>query len=430
MINFITKVQSYGLERLETSVLYIKTFFKWLFLSVIMGIVCGIAGTLFHYSVDFATQMRTSYPYLIFLLPLAGIFIVFLYRFCGIKEDKGTNAVLKSVTSSEKLPPQMGFLIFIATFLTHFTGGSAGREGAALQIGGSIAAVFDKLFHFTEEDKRILTMCGMSGLFSALFNTPITAAVFSLEAIKVGNIFYGALIPCLMSSAVAFVFSHYFNIRPLSYRIAGFPAIRPDTIVKVVIFAVLCALVAILFCIAMKQSSNLFKKYLKNPYLRILTGSILIIVLTYIFDTTDYNGAGMDIIAAAIHGEARPEAFILKIIFTAITLGSGFKGGEIVPVFFIGSTFGCFAGSLLGLEPGFAAALGLTSVFCACVNAPLASIFLGVELFGSTDILLYAIVCAVSYTLSGKYSLYSSQQFLYSKKSPGYLLEHHHKSVL
>ncbi len=430
MINFITKVQSYGLERLETSVLYIKTFFKWLFLSVIMGIVCGIAGTLFHYSVDFATQMRTSYPYLIFLLPLAGIFIVFLYRFCGIKEDKGTNAVLKSVTSSEKLPPQMGFLIFIATFLTHFTGGSAGREGAALQIGGSIAAVFDKLFHFTEEDKRILTMCGMSGLFSALFNTPITAAVFSLEAIKVGNIFYGALIPCLMSSAVAFVFSHYFNIRPLSYRIAGFPAIRPDTIVKVVIFSVLCALVAILFCIAMKQSSNLFKKYLKNPYLRILTGSILIIVLTYIFDTTDYNGAGMDIIAAAIHGEARPEAFILKIIFTAITLGSGFKGGEIVPVFFIGSTFGCFAGSLLGLEPGFAAALGLTSVFCACVNAPLASIFLGVELFGSTDILLYAIVCAVSYTLSGKYSLYSSQQFLYSKKSPGYLLEHHHKSVL
>ena len=430
MINFITKVQSYGLERLETSVLYIKTFFKWLFLSVIMGIVCGIAGTLFHYSVDFATQMRTSYPYLIFLLPLAGIFIVFLYRFCGIKEDKGTNAVLKSVTSSEKLPPQMGFLIFIATFLTHFTGGSAGREGAALQIGGSIAAVFDKLFHFTEEDKRILTMCGMSGLFSALFNTPITAAVFSLEAIKVGNIFYGALIPCLMSSAVAFVFSHYFNIRPLSYRIAGFPAIRPDTIVKVVIFSVLCALVAILFCIAMKQSSNLFKKYLKNPYLRILTGSILIIVLTYIFDTTDYNGAGMDIIAAAIHGEARPEAFVLKIIFTAITLGSGFKGGEIVPVFFIGSTFGCFAGSLLGLEPGFAAALGLTSVFCACVNAPLASIFLGVELFGSTDILLYAIVCAVSYTLSGKYSLYSSQQFLYSKKSPGYLLEHHHKSVL
>ena len=430
MINFITKVQSYGLERLETSVLYIKTFFKWLFLSVIMGIVCGIAGTLFHYSVDFGTQMRTSYPYLIFLLPLAGIFIVFLYRFCGIKEDKGTNAVLKSVTSSEKLPPQMGFLIFIATFLTHFTGGSAGREGAALQIGGSIAAVFDKLFHFTEEDKRILTMCGMSGLFSALFNTPITAAVFSLEAIKVGNIFYGALIPCLMSSAVAFVFSHYFNIRPLSYRIAGFPAIRPDTIVKVVIFSVLCALVAILFCIAMKQSSNLFKKYLKNPYLRILTGSILIIVLTYIFDTTDYNGAGMDIIAAAIHGEARPEAFILKIIFTAITLGSGFKGGEIVPVFFIGSTFGCFAGSLLGLEPGFAAALGLTSVFCACVNAPLASIFLGVELFGSTDILLYAIVCAVSYTLSGKYSLYSSQQFLYSKKSPGYLLEHHHKSVL
>lgn len=430
MKKYLTKLKSYSINRIETFILYIKTFLKWLFLSIIMGMACGVAGTLFHYSVDFATQMRISYPHLIFLFPLAGIFIVFLYRFCGIKEDKGTNAVINSVTSSEKLPPQMGFLIFIATFLTHLTGGSAGREGAALQIGGSIAATFDKIFHFTEEDKRILTMCGMSGLFSALFNTPITAAVFSLEAIKVGNIFYGALIPCLMSSAVAFVFSHYFNIRPLNYRIAGFPAIRPDIILKVVIFAILCALVSILFCIAMKQTSKFFKKYLKNPYLRVLAGSALIIVLTFTLNTTDYNGAGMDVIAAAIHGEAKPEAFILKILFTAITLGSGFKGGEIVPVFFIGSTFGCFAGSLLGLEPGFAAALGLTCVFCACVNAPLASIFLGVELFGSTDLLLYAIVCAVSYTLSGKYSLYSSQQFLYSKKSPGYLLEHHHKSVL
>lgn len=430
MNQYLKKIKLYFINQMETFMLYIKTFLKWLFLSVIMGVVCGIAGTLFHYSVDFATEMRTSYPYLIFFLPIAGVFIVFLYRACGIKEDKGTNAVLNSVTSREKLPPQMGFLIFIATFLTHLTGGSAGREGAALQIGGSIAATFDKIFHFTEEDKRILTMCGMSGLFSALFNTPITAAVFSLEAIKVGNIFYGALIPCLMSSAVAFVFSHYFNIRPLSYRIAGFPAIRPDTLVKVVIFAILCALVAILFCIAMKYTSKLFQRFFKNPYLRILAGSAFIIAMTLAFNTTDYNGAGMNVIAAAIHGETKPEAFLLKILFTAITLGTGFKGGEIVPVFFVGSTFGCFAGSLLGLEPGFAAALGLTAVFCACVNAPLASIFLGVELFGSTDILLYAIVCAVSYTLSGKYSLYSSQKFLYSKKSPGYLLEKHHKSVL
>lgn len=422
-------MKNYIKSKSKSAVLYIKTFTKWLFLSTIMGVVCGIAGTAFHYSVDFATTKRTLYPNLIYFLPLAGLVIVFLYRHCGMKEDKGTNAVINSACSTETVPPQMGFLIFISTFLTHLCGGSAGREGAALQIGGSIAAVFNKIFHFTEEDKRILVMCGMSGLFSALFNTPITAAVFSLEAIKVGTIYYGALIPCLMSSAVAYIFSHYFNIKPVSYKIADLPAITPEILVKVIIFAILCAIVSIVFCECMRLSSTLYTKYLKNPYLRIVVGSLIIIGLTLLVGTRDYNGAGMNVIARAIQGETSPEAFLLKIIFTALTLGAGFKGGEIVPVFFIGSTFGCFAGTLLGLDPGFAAALGLTAIFCACVNAPLASIFLSVELFGSTRILLFAIVCAVSYTLSGNYSLYSSQKFLYSKKSPGYLIQKHHKSV-
>ena len=422
-------MKNYIRNKLKSSVLYAKTFTKWLFLSVVMGLVCGLAGTAFHYSVDFATTKRTLYPNLIYLLPLTGLIIVFLYRHCGMKEDKGTNAVINSACTTETVPPQMGFLIFVSTFLTHLCGGSAGREGAALQIGGSIAAVFNKLFHFTEEDKRILVMCGMSGLFSALFNTPITAAVFSLEAIKVGNIYYGALIPCLMSSAVAFTFSHYFNIKPVTYHIADLPALTPALLVKVIIFAILCALVSMVFCECMRLSSTLYSKYFKNPYLRVIVGSLLVIIVTLLVGTRDYNGAGMDVIARAIQGEASPEAFLLKIIFTALTLGAGFKGGEIVPVFFIGSTFGCFAGTLLGLDPGVAAALGLTAIFCACVNAPLASIFLSVELFGSTNILLFAIVCAVSYTLSGKYSLYSSQKFLYSKKSPGYLIQKHHKSV-
>lgn len=422
-------MKNYIRNKLKSAVLYIKTFTKWLFLSVIMGIVCGIAGTAFHYSVDFATTKRTLYPYFIYFLPLAGLSIVFLYRHCGMKDDKGTNAVINSACSTETVPPQMGFLIFISTFLTHLCGGSAGREGAALQIGGSIASVFNKIFHFTEEDKRILVMCGMSGLFSALFNTPITAAVFSLEAIKVGTIYYGALIPCLMSSAIAYIFSHYFNIKPITYKISDLPAITPEILVKVILFAILCAIVSILFCECMRLSSMLYTKYFKNPYFRVVAGSLFIIALTLLVGSRDYNGAGMNIIARAIQGDAAPEAFLLKIIFTALTLGAGFKGGEIVPVFFIGSTFGCFAGTLLGLDPGFAAALGLTAVFCACVNAPLASIFLSVELFGSTRILLFAIVCAVSYTLSGNYSLYSSQKFLYSKKSPGYLIQKHHKSV-
>ena len=422
-------MKNYLKNKLNSAVLYLKTFTKWLFLSVVMGLICGIMGTLFHYSVDFATEQRTLHPNLIFLLPIAGIIIVFLYRSCNIKEDKGTNAVINSACSTETLPSRMGFLIFISTFLTHLCGGSSGREGAALQLGGSIAAVFSKVFHFTEEDKRILIMCGMSGLFSALFNTPITAAVFSLEAIKVGTIYYGALIPCLMSSAIAFIFSHYFNIKPITYKIINLTEITPEILVKAVIFAILCAIVSMVFCETMHIAGSLYKKYFPNPYIRVVFGALLVIGLTLLLNTRDYNGAGMDVITRAIQGETEPAAFLLKILFTAITLGAGFKGGEIVPVFFIGSTFGCFAGTLLGLDPGFAAALGLTAIFCACVNAPLASIFLSIELFGSTNILLFAIVCAVSYTLSGNYSLYSSQKFLYSKKSPGYLIQKHHKSV-
>lgn len=422
-------MKNYLNSKMKSGLLYLKTFTKWLFLSTIMGLVCGIMGTLFHYSVDFATTKRVLYPNLLYLLPLAGIMIVYLYRICGMKEDKGTNAVINSASTTAPLPARMGFLIFFSTFMTHLCGGSAGREGAALQIGGSIASVFNKMFHFTEEDKRILIMCGMSGLFSALFNTPITAAVFSIEAIKVGTIYYGALIPCLMSSTIAFIFSHYFDIRPITYKILQLPEITPELLIKAVIFAILCAGVSMVFCETMHFSSSLYKKYFPNPYLRVVVGSFLIIGLTLLLNTKDYNGAGMDVIARAIQGETVPFAFLLKILFTAITLGAGFKGGEIVPVFFVGSTFGCFVGTLLGLDPGFAAALGLTAIFCACVNAPLASIFLSIELFGSTNILLFAIVCAVSYTLSGNFSLYSSQKFLYSKKSPGYLIEKHHKSV-
>lgn len=400
---------------------YLLTFLKWTILSVIIGIICGLIGTLFHVCVERATEIRTNNPEIIVLLPIAGVFIVFLYKMAHMENDKGTNLVIESIRTAEKVPALMAPLIFIATFLTHLFGGSAGREGAALQIGGSVAATVGRLFKMKEDDIRLITMCGMSAMFAALFGTPLTATVFAMEVISVGVIYYTALVPCSFAAVIGTLVAKRFGINSVSYKIANFPTVDIITIIKVVILAMLCAGVSVIFCIAMAKSSKLYKKYLKNQYMRALIGGIIIVLLTFMLGTFDYNGAGMDVVERAINGKAVSVAFILKIIFTAITLGAGFRGGEIVPTFFIGATFGCVVGPILGLDASFAAAIALVAMFCSVVNCPLAAMILSIELFSSTDVMLFAIACAVSYMMSGYYGLYSSQKIMYSKLTPSFV---------
>lgn len=398
---------------------YIWTFGKWFLLSGLTGILCGLAGTAFSYGIRFVTKSRGEYPWLLYLLPAAGLIIVFLYRVSGIKQDKGTNLVLSSVQDpEEKVPLRISFLMFVSTLLTHLCGGSAGREGAALQIGAGISTAAGRLFPIDKEDRSLIVMCGMAGLFSALFGTPVTAAIFSIEVVTVGIIQCSALFPCLLSSLVAAGIARLFRVPPENYKILSAPESGFLSMGQVLLLGILCAAVSILFCTAMHKTRHLFVKYIKNPYLAILAGSALIILLTLISGSQDFNGAGGAVIQAAINETALPYAFLLKILFTAITLGCGFKGGEIVPCFFIGSTFGCIMGPLLGLPASFGAGLGLIGVFCGCVNCPLASILLGVELFGGEHLVSYAIVCIVSFLLSGRYSLYSTQKLAYSKCKP------------
>ena len=301
------------------------------------------------------------------------------------------------------------------------SGGSSGREGAALQIGGSVGSTIGNVLKMDENGMRILTMCGMSAVFSALFGTPLTATLFSMEVISVGVLYYVAFIPCIISSVIAFAIAHHFGMTPVSYVLKDIPTLDIVSVLQVVALAAICAGVSIIFCVIMHRTSHYFKKYIANPYLRAFTGGCLIIIITLILGCYDYNGAGSDIIAKAIDGNAKPEAFIIKLLFTAITLGAGFKGGEIVPSFFIGSTLGCVAGGLLGLPASFAAGIGLIGMFCGVVNCPVTSLILSVELFGSEGIVLFGIACAVSYTLSGYYSLYNSQKIVYSKLSPKYV---------
>ncbi len=393
--------------------LYVRTVAKWLLAAAMIGAVGGVVGTLFHAGVEYATWLRGEQSVLLWLLPVVGPAIAALYRSTRV-EGLGTNAVLEAVHQGRSIPLRLAPAIFFATIFTHLAGGSAGREGAALQIGGDLGEHLGSLLRMDDKDCRLATLCGMSALFSALFGTPLAAVFFALEVVSIGVLYYSGLIPCLTSSLVAYAVSLRFGIGPTRYAVAA-PPIDALTLLRAALLALGCALVSILFCETLHRTERLAVKAVKNDYLRAFLGGWLVIALTLLAGCRDYNGAGGDIIAAAIGGTAKPEAFALKIVFTAVTLGCGFKGGEIVPTLFVGSTFGCAAGALLGLPAGFSAALGVTGLFCGMTNCPITSLLISIELFGADGLLCYAVVCAVSYVCSGYRGLYSSQTILYSK---------------
>jgi len=406
-------------QKAKSSLNYVITFVKWCFIAIVVGAAGGFVGTAFHKSVDYVTEVRHINGWLIFLLPIGGVVIVSLYKLC--KTNAGTNRVIESVRTNKKVPILMAPLIFVSTVITHLLGGSAGREGAALQLGGSIGYQFGKIFKLDEKDMHLIVMLGMSGVFAALFGTPLTATFFALEVISVGVIYYVALVPCIISSIVAYNIALAFGVTPVKFSNIVMPSMDIIMLLKVVGLALLCALISIGFCSAMKFFDKFAESKVPNAYIRAFVGGCAIILLTLAVGTQDYNGAGMDVISRAMNGNAVPFAFLLKIVFTVITISAGFKGGEIVPTFFIGSTFGCVMGGLLGLDPGFGAAIGFVALFCGVVNCPVASIMLALEVFGAHSILVFAIVCGVSYMMSGYYGLYSSQKIMYSKLEATYI---------
>ena len=393
--------------------LYLRTVVKWCAAAALIGLVGGAVGALFHLGVEYATMLREEVPALLWALPLAGAAIVALYQLLRT-QGIGTNAVLDAVHNGRELPILLIPAIFLATLLTHLAGGSAGREGAALQIGGDLGEHFGRMFGMDDKDCRLATLCGMSALFSALFGTPLAAVFFALEVVSIGVLYYSGLIPCITSSLVAYAVSLRFGIAPMRFAVAA-PENTAGMLLRAAVLALGCAWVSILFCEALHRTEHFAARRMKNPYLRAVLGGCLVIALTYLVGCRDYNGAGTEVIAAALGGTAKPEAFLLKIVFTAVTLGCGFKGGEIVPTLFVGATFGCAAGALLGLPAPFAAALGVTGLFCGMTNCPITSLLISVELFGADGLLCYAVVCAVSYVFSGYRGLYSSQTILYSK---------------
>lgn len=409
--------EGFAIQILKAKVLHIwdyaETVLKWMVVATLIGAIGGLFGTLFHHGVEYVTHLREGNEWLLYCLPLAGLAVVAFYRITKT-EGIGTNIVIDAVHQGYTIPVLLVPSIFVGTILTHLCGGSAGREGAALQIGGGIGHSIGHAFRMNDKDCRIATMCGMSALFSALFGTPLTATVFALEVISVGVLYYAAFVPCLIAALVAYGLSLTFHVEPTRFMVAV-PEVSAEMLLRTGVLALFCALVCILFCEALHKGEHLAAHYLKNPYARAFVGGLLLILLTVLAGTRDYNGAGMGVISAAIAGEARPEAFLMKILFTAITIGCGFKGGEVVPTIFVGATFGCVMGALLGIPAGFGAAIGVAALFCGMANCLMAALVLSLELFGAEGILFYAVACGVSYVLSGYRGLYSSQTILYSK---------------
>ncbi len=399
--------------------------FSWILFAVILGCTLGLIGTLFVRLIEHGTELRHAHPWILFTLPLGGVLIVWLYYVTKNHRDKGTNMVISSLRAEAELPAQMAPLIFLSTIITHTCGGSAGREGAALQLGGSIGNLFAKLFRIRQRDKQLMILSGMSAAFSAIFRTPAAAVIFAMEVSCIGEMRYAALVPCVISSLTAAYVTSLLGFSPAHYDVLDIPDFTIMTGGKILLLGMLCAGLSVLFCSTLHHTEQFFRRKFRNRYLRIIAASLLMLLLGALVRSTEFFGIGEESISLAIAGKTVWYAFLLKIIFTAVTLAGGFKGGEIVPSFFIGATFGCLFGQLVGLSPSLCAACAMVAVFCGVTNCPLASLFIAAELFGMECLPFCLLVIAVSYMLSGYHGLYKEQRFTYSKFTDAHI---HHKT--
>ena len=393
----------------------IRYFIKWSALALVIGSVAGAAGTIFSMGVSWATGFRLSHPSMLFFLPVSGLLIVWMYHSFHEEGNRGTNMVIDAISSNERVTPATGPLIFFSTILTHLGGGSSGREGAALQLGGSIGNSFGEWFKLDERDKKIAIMCGMSAVFSALFGTPVAAAIFSLEVVSIGVLYYAALVPCVFSSFLAVGIARAAGLEGEHFPVEMIPALDLKAMGLLVLLGILCAAVSILFCVLLHRAEHAYRKYFPDARVRILAGGFLFIALTLLSGTRDYCGSSMGLIESSIEGSVRYEAFLMKMLFTAVALGAGFKGGEIVPTLCVGAALGCAFGEITGFAPSLCAACGMAALFAGVTNCPITSLVIALELFGYEGMEYFSIIIAVAFALSGYYGLYASQKFVYSK---------------
>lgn len=395
---------------------------KWLLIAGAVGVIVGFVASGFGHTLIYVQKLRAQFPWIVYGLPIGGLMIVFLYRVTKNHDDRGTNTIVASIQEDTEIPVKMAPLIFISTAITQLFGGSAGREGAALQLGGSIANKLGKCIRLNKHDQRTIIMCGMSAGFSALFGTPMAAAIFALEVVSVGIMHYSALVPCVTASLIAYLVANFCQIPPEVFPVLGVPAMDIWNFLKITAMATAAGGASVLFCVILHTGEHIYEKWIKNPYIRIVLGGILVVGFSALLGTGMYMGSGMGIIEEILHHGHKADwySFLLKMVFTMLTLGAGFKGGEIVPSLCIGAALGSVCAAIIGLPMELVAACGMVGVFCGVTNAPIASLLLAFELFGYEGMPYYLVTVAVSFLVSGCHSLYKRQKIVYSKTRTSY----------
>lgn len=384
---------------------------RWVLICLILGLLIGSAAAFFLQTLQWATTFREKHHWILFLLPAGGFLVGWLYNRYGKSVASGNNLLIDTILEPGKtIPFKMAPMVYAGTIITHLLGGSAGREGTALQMAGAIADQLHKPFKLSKEDRSTLLIAAVAAGFGAVFGTPLAGALFGIEFFLLGRLRYQALFPAVIAAVLADLVTRAWGVPHTHYPIGIVPSLSFSTLIFVLIAGILFGWCAALFSKAMDYCSTSFRKYIAYPPFRPVAGGLLILLFVWYSGTTKYIGLGIPAIVSAFDTTAMPYDFALKMLLTVITLSAGFKGGEVTPLFFIGATLGSALSLMIPLPHALLAGMGFVAVFAGATNTPLACTMMGIELFGMECGVYIALACVVAYLCSGNNSIYSSQQ--------------------
>ena len=388
---------------------------KVISVSLCCAVVMGIISFVFLKMLGFSSVFREFFPYCIWFLPLSGMLTAFVYKRYGGESSKGNNLIIQSANEGVKVPKRLAFLTFIFTLLTHFSGGSAGREGTAVQIGGTLTSnVADKL-GFKNEDRKIIILSGLSAAFGSVFGTPLAGAFFGMEVCCIGQLSVSAVIPCFLSSYLANAVTLLLGATHEVHKISAIPSLDIKSVLVFISASILFGLIGKLFALGVKYLKLIYAKIFKNTVLSALIGSVIVVLLIVLLNLNEYEGLSTWQQTTAFEGNANWYDMPVKFILTTLTLGAGFQGGEVTPLFDIGASFGGWYANMFGIEPSFLAAIGLICVFGSAANTPITTIMLGIELFFVYAVPYFVFASLISFIVSGKSGIYSAQERKLSK---------------
>jgi H+/Cl- antiporter ClcA len=391
---------------------------KWIVVSVVVGTIVGSISAFFLTSLQWVTDWRESHLWIVACLPLGGLLIGLLYHYLGDTATRGNNLLIDEIHQpSKRIPLRMAPLVLFSTLLTHLVGGSAGREGTAVQIGGAISDQLSKSKYFSMDERRILICIGISAGFASVFGTPIAGAIFALEVLVIGRMRYDAVLPCFLTAILSDYVCRMWGVPHTHYVISEVPEMSLERFFLVILAGILFGLTGKIFAQLTEFWADLFKSKIKYPPFRPLIGGIFIALSIWILGTTKYIGLGIPTIVEAFQTNLHGYDFALKMLLTTFTLGVGFKGGEVTPLFFVGAALGNALSFFIPLPISLLAGMGFVAVFAGATNTPIACILMGLELFGVESAAFIALACVISYSFSGHRGIYTAQK-IGSAKQP------------